>query len=70
EDILASVTFERPVINFSALEHIKSIRESMDTENNRVWFCGSYLGGGIPLLEGGVRSSLAVANKLKVASPW
>ena len=70
EDILASVTFERPIINFSALEHIKSIRQSMDTENNRIWFCGSYLGGGIPLLEGGVRSSLAVANKLKVASPW
>jgi len=70
EDILASVTFERPVINFSALVHIKHIRQSMDAENNRIWFCGSYLGGGIPLLEGGVRSSLAVANKLKVATPW
>ena len=42
----------------------------MQKDNNRIWFCGSYLGDGIPLLEAGVRSSLAVANDLGVKTPW
>ncbi len=70
QDILANVTFERPVISFEALKHISAIKDFMDQDNNRIWFCGSYLGGGIPLLEAGVRSSLAVANKLGVKTPW
>lgn len=70
EKVLASVTFERPVISFEALEHIKEIQQSMQQPNNRIWFCGSYLGGGIPLLEAGVRSSLHIANQLGVATPW
>ena len=70
KDILASVTFERPLISFKALEHIKGIQTSMQKPNNRLWFCGSYLGGGIPLLEAGVRSSLRVANQLGINTPW
>jgi predicted NAD/FAD-binding protein len=70
EAILASVTFERPVISFEALQHIQEIQDSMQKVNNRIWFCGSYLGGGIPLLEAGVRSSLRVANKLGIQTPW
>jgi len=70
EAILASVTFERPVMSFDALEHIQSIHDSMQQADNRIWFCGSYLGGGIPLLEAGVRSSLRVANKLGIQTPW
>ena len=68
--VLASVTFERPVISFEALEHIKNIQQSMQQPDNRIWFCGSYLGGGIPLLEAGVRSSLRIANQLGVSTPW
>ena len=68
--ILADITFERPIINASVLEHIESIKSSMTQENNRVWFCGSYLGGGVPLLEGGIRSALLVANHLGVKAPW
>jgi predicted NAD/FAD-binding protein len=68
--ILASITFERPIINHSVLKHIEAIKSSMSETDNRVWFCGSYLGGGVPLLEGGVRSALAVANTLGVETPW
>lgn len=82
--ILADVTFERPIINFETLRHIESIKEFMFKpassdlqqaaqglkEENRIWFCGSYLGDGIPLLEAGVRSSLAVARALGVKEPW
>jgi predicted NAD/FAD-binding protein len=70
EDILASVHFDRPLISFDALDHINAIKASMETAHNRIWFCGSYLGGGIPLLEAGVRSSLKVANKLGIHTPW
>lgn len=68
--ILANVTFERPVMSYSALEHIAAIKASMKQSNNRIWFCGSYLGGGVPLLEGGISSALAIANKLGVKTPW
>ena len=67
---LADVTFERPVINFDTLKHIESIKQSMLKANNRVWFCGSYLGEGIPLLEAGVQSALFVANQLGAYKPW
>lgn len=84
QQILADVSFERPIINFATLRHIQSIKDFMfktassDSpaeaqtlkEENRIWFCGSYLGDGIPLLEAGVRSSLAVARALGVKEPW
>jgi predicted NAD/FAD-binding protein len=70
KEVLASVTFERPVMSFATLQHIKNIQDSMQQADNRIWFCGSYLGGGIPLLEAGVRSSLNVANQLGVTTPW
>lgn len=70
EKVLACVTFERPVISFDALQHIKEIQYTMQQPNNRIWFCGSYLGGGIPLLEAGVRSSLRIANTLGAKTPW
>jgi predicted NAD/FAD-binding protein len=69
-EILASITFERPIMNAAVLEHIAAINLSMSQADNRIWFCGSYLGGGIPLLEGGVRSALAVANHLGIKAPF
>ncbi|HBP21365.1 MAG TPA: NAD/FAD-binding protein, partial [Planctomycetes bacterium] len=35
-----------------------------------LWFCGSYAARGIPLLESGVRSAIAVARRLDAAPPW
>ncbi len=70
QDILASVRFDRPVMNYHSLQQIEHVKQVMKQDNNRIWFSGSYLGGGIPLLEAGVRSSLHIANKLGIASPW
>ena len=70
DKVLASVTFERPIISFKSLTHIQEIKKSMQKDNNRIWFCGSYLGDGIPLLEAGVQSSLTIANTLGVKTPW
>ena len=69
-EVLASITFERPIINHSVLKHIEAIKFSMAEADNRIWFCGSYLGEGVPLLEGGVRSALSIANSLGVKTPW
>lgn len=70
KQVLARATFERPLINFDTLKTLKFIQQKMQQPQNNLWFCGSYLGGGIPLLEAGVRSSLAVANTLNVYAPW
>jgi len=70
DKVLARATFERPLMNFDVLEQLKRIKTAMTQPDNRIWFCGSYLGGGIPLLEAGVRSSLSVANQLGVYAPW
>lgn len=70
DKILASAEFERPLISFEMLNHVKAIKASMAQANNRIWFCGSYLGGGIPLLEAGVKSALEVANRLNIETPW
>ena len=70
DKVLARATFERPLMNFDVLEQLERIKTAMTSPDNRIWFCGSYLGGGIPLLEAGVRSSLAVANQLGVSAPW
>lgn len=70
EEILASVKFDRPVMNFHSLAQVEQVKQAMEASDNRIWFSGSYLGGGIPLLEAGVRSSLYIANKLGIPSPW
>ncbi|GAA3944250.1 FAD-dependent oxidoreductase [Litoribacillus peritrichatus] len=70
DKILATATFERPLMNFESIRRIKNIQTTMTQNQNTLWFCGSYLGGGIPLLEAGVRSSLRVANALGVETPW
>jgi predicted NAD/FAD-binding protein len=76
QQVLADVTFERPIINFETLKNIAAIKEFMfdssqfERQENRIWFCGSYLGDGIPLLEAGVRSSLTVARALGIEEPW
>ncbi|MFC3152500.1 FAD-dependent oxidoreductase [Litoribrevibacter euphylliae] len=70
KQVLARATFERPLVTFDTLKTLSNIKDSMAQPNNTLWYCGSYLGGGIPLLEAGVRSSLAVANHLGVTAPW
>lgn len=70
KQVLARAVFERPLVTFDTLDTLAQIKQTMARPENRLWYCGSYLGGGIPLLEAGVRSSLAVANQLGVTAPW
>jgi predicted NAD/FAD-binding protein len=68
--VLARATFERPLVTFDTLNTLNGLKQRMQQPGNTLWFCGSYLGGGIPLLEAGVRSALNVANALGVYAPW
>lgn len=70
DKVLATAEFERPLVSFDMLNHVDALKASMAAPNNNIWFCGSYLGGGIPLLEAGVKSALHVANQLGIETPW
>jgi predicted NAD/FAD-binding protein len=61
ETIRAHARFERPVVNAASLEGARTVRLLHAQHGRRLWFCGSYLGPGIPLLEAAARTALEVA---------
>lgn len=61
ETVRAHARFERPVVNAASLEGARTVRLLHTQHGRRVWFCGSYLGPGIPLLEAAARTALDVA---------
>lgn len=61
ETVRAHARFERPVVNAASLEGARTVRLLHAQHSRRLWFCGSYLGPGIPLLEAAARTALDVA---------
>lgn len=61
ETVRAEARFERPIVNGASLEGARLIRLLQTQHGRRLWFCGSYLGPGIPLLESAARTALDVA---------
>lgn len=61
ETVRAHARFERPVVNAASLEGARTVRLLHAQHGRRLWFCGSYLGPGIPLLEAAARTALEVA---------
>ncbi len=61
ETIKAQARFERPLVNAASLEGASNVRMLHTQHGRRLWFCGSYLGPGIPLLEAAARTALDVA---------
>ncbi len=62
--VLAEARFERPVVNAASLDGARAVRMLHAQHGRRLWFCGSYLGPGIPLLESGARTALDVAEAI------
>jgi predicted NAD/FAD-binding protein len=58
---------QRPVVNWRSLAGLKRLSKLHDEPGRRIWFCGSYAGVGVPLLESGVHSAIAVAQALGVS---
>jgi predicted NAD/FAD-binding protein len=61
ELVKAQARFERPLVNAASLEGSRTVRLLHAQHGRRLWFCGSYLGPGIPLLEAAARTALDVA---------
>ncbi len=65
--IRARARFERPVVNAASLEGARTVRLLQAQHGRRLWFCGSYLGPGIPLLESAARTAMDVAQAINGA---
>ena len=64
ETVRAAARFERPLVNAASLEGARAVRELHAQRDRRLWFCGSYLGPGIPLLESAARTALEVTDAI------
>jgi predicted NAD/FAD-binding protein len=69
--LLAEARFERPLLSLESQAALAALRGHWrrTARQRRVWLAGSYAETGVPLLESAVRSALAVATALGVASP-
>ena len=64
ETVKAQARFERPLVNAASLEGARNVRLLQAQHGRRLWFCGSYLGPGIPLLEAAARTALDVTQAI------
>lgn len=64
------VRLDRPILDHAARAAARRIRALHDRPGRRIWFCGSYVTDGFPLLEAGVRSADTVVQRIRrAASP-
>jgi predicted NAD/FAD-binding protein len=66
--LLYEATFERPVVTLDSEANLAKLHELQG--RGGVWFCGSYVRMGVPLLETAVTSAVFVAEKLGCECPW
>lgn len=64
DEVLIDTHVERPLVTAQSLAAVRELEELHGDSDRRVWFCGSYLGHGIPLLESAVTSAKSVARRL------
>lgn len=70
ERVISRAVVERPGVDDQTLRALDELQVLHAQPGRRLWFCGSYAARGIPLLESGVRSAIAVAERLGVSPPW
>lgn len=61
DTIKAHARFERPLVNAASLVGAREMSLLHAQHGRRLWFCGSYLGPGIPLLESATATAARVA---------
>ena len=67
---LARVEFTRPTVTKKSRIAVRKLRKFHEENENRLWFCGSYMADKVPLLEAAVDSSVAIAEHLGATIPW
>ncbi len=70
ETVLARAHFERPLVDLDSQVAMAELLGTQRDDGRRLWYCGSYLMPGIPLLESATRSAQHVAARLGVTAPW
>jgi uncharacterized protein len=64
ETICTQARFQRPVVNAASLVGAREVERLHLQAGRRLWFCGSYLGPGIPLLESATATAARVAEAI------
>lgn len=62
--VRARARFERPLVTAASLVGARAIARLHSGPARRLWFCGSYLGPGIPLLESAAATAKQVAEAI------
>lgn len=62
--LLGRARFERPLVDAGSAAAWAALARLHAQPGRRVWFCGSYAHGGIPLLESAVRSAADVVQRI------
>jgi uncharacterized protein len=68
ETVRARSRFERPILNAASLIGAREMVLLHAQHGRRLWFCGSYLGPGIPLLESAAATAARIAAAIDDAS--
>jgi predicted NAD/FAD-binding protein len=64
DTVRARARFERPLVNSASLAGAREMSRLQAQHGRRLWFCGSYLGPGIPLLESAAATAARVATSI------
>lgn len=70
DQVLGRARFERPLVTLDSQSAMAALVARQTRQPSRLWFCGSYLMPGIPLLESAAQSAVHVAGRLGVPTPW
>lgn len=64
DKILGQSFLQRPVVTLESFQAWEQLEKWHQQQQRRLWFCGSYAVGGIPLLESGVASAARIVAAL------
>jgi uncharacterized protein len=68
--VLGRARFERPLVDLVSQVAMAELVSMQRDDGRRLWYCGSYLMPGIPLLESAAQSAVHVAARLGASAPW
>ena len=68
--VLDRVTLTRAIVDQNTLENTKKLMQLQNQTNRQVYFCGSWLCDGLPILESAVTSAMFVAQQLGAGIPF
>jgi predicted NAD/FAD-binding protein len=68
DTVRARARFERPIVNGASLIGAREMVLLHAQHGRRLWFCGSFLGPGIPLLESAAATAARIAGAIDDAT--